>query len=99
MEKEFSAEEMERLKRAIAAGLGIDASGITPETRFAEDLLADSFDMAMVLTEVDEAFDTAIPSEDTEYIHTVRDLMEDIRSYPASEWKPRPVRWSSGSTQ
>ena len=54
--------------------------------------------MAMILAEVDEAFGTAIPSEEAEVIRTVGDLAAEVRAYPASRRKARPVRWSSGST-
>ena len=75
------------------AGTGCD---ILPEARFEEDLEADSFDMAAVLMETDDAFDTNIPSETTEYIRTVEDLMELIPQYPASASEEKPVRWRSG---
>ena len=45
---------------------------------------------------VDDAFDTNIPSETTEYIRTVEDLMELIPQYPASASEEKPVRWRSG---
>ena len=98
MKTEFDAGEMNRLIQAVARGLDLDPAEITPESRFAEDLLADSFDMAMILAEGDEAFGTAIPSEEAEVIRTVGDLAAEVRAYPASRRKARPVRWSSGST-
>ena len=94
--EEFGAEHFDMLKEAVMAALDVPEERIRPEARFEEDLEADSFDMAMVLTEVDERFHTNIPSETTEYIRTVEDLMELIPQYPASLTKEKPVRWSSG---
>lgn len=72
-----------KLTEIIGHALAADPAAIRPETEFAADLLADSFDMAMLLADVDTAFGTAIPAEETERIRTVRDLMEEINSHPA----------------
>ena len=94
--EEFGLEEYRKLQGAITAALDVLPEEIAPESRFEADLAADSFDMAMVLTEVDERFDTKIPAEETEYIRTVEDLMEIIPRYPADSAGEKPVRWRSG---
>ena len=94
--EEFGTEAFGRLKQAIMRALDVPEEKVLPSARFEEDLEADSFDMAMVLTEVDEVFATNIPSETTEYIRTVEDLMNIIPEYPAARAQEKPVRWSSG---
>ncbi len=94
--EEFGKENFEKLKNAVSTALDVPQEIILPGSRFEEDLGADSFDMAMVLTETDTSFSTDIPSENAEYIRTVEDLMELIPLYPASEAPSKPVRWSSG---
>ena len=94
--EEFGTEQYALLVSAIMRALDVTEDRILPEARFEEDLEADSFDMAAVLMETDDAFDTNIPSEMTEYIRTVEDLMELIPQYPASAALEKPVRWRSG---
>lgn len=88
--------ELKEVAEAIGRALEIDPEGIQENTVFTEDLYADSFDMAMILTEADETFGTMLPTELAETLITVRDLMDAIRMYqdvPAAE---KPVRWFSG---
>lgn len=94
--EEFGTEQYALLVNAIMRALDVTEDRILPKARFEEDLEADSFDMAAVLMETDDAFDTNIPSETTEYIRTVEDLMEIIPQYPASAASEKPVRWRSG---
>ena len=67
--------EFERLANAIAEVLDIDASKITPDSKFVEDLGADSLDVLGIESE----FGIKIPTEATENIVTAGDAFEAIK--------------------
>ncbi|MCR4628578.1 acyl carrier protein [[Clostridium] aminophilum] len=95
--KEMKAEpELKEVAEAIGRALEMDPEGIRENTVFTEDLYADSFDMAMILTEADETFGTMLPTELAETLITVRDLMDAIRMYRDLPAPEKPVRWFSG---
>ena len=73
--------EFEKIRDVIQSQMG--ASGkleaITPETRFIEDLGADSLDIFQIVTELEEVFDMEFDDSDAENIQTVGDAAEFIR--------------------
>lgn len=71
--------EFERLTSAIAEVLDIEQSTITPETKFVEDLGADSLDILEIIMGIEEEFGIKIPTESTENVVTVGDAFEAIK--------------------
>lgn len=71
--------ELEKLQNIIADVLNVDASEVTMETTFADDLGADSLDVFQILMGVEEIFDIEIQQEDAEQIVSVGDAVEAIR--------------------
>ncbi len=71
--------EFERLANAIAEVLDIDASKITPDSKFVEDLGADSLDVLEIVMEIESEFGIKIPTEATENIVTAGDAFEAIK--------------------
>lgn len=71
--------EFERLASAIAEVLDIEQDTITPETKFVEDLGADSLDILEIIMGIEEEFGIKIPTESTENIATVGDAFEAIK--------------------
>ena len=69
---------LEQLQEIIAEKLGIEASEIKPESRFSEDLGADSLDLFEVVMGLEEAFEVSIDNEDLDQIKTVQDAMDYI---------------------
>ena len=69
---------LEKLKELIADQLNADADSITAETRFKEDLEADSLDLFELIMSLEEEFGVEIPSEDLEKIVTVGDVISYI---------------------
>ena len=69
---------LEKIKEIIAESLGTDISTLTEETRFKEDLGADSLDLFEMVMALEEAFNVEIPSEDLESIKTIKDVKEYI---------------------
>ncbi|MCY3800502.1 MAG: acyl carrier protein [Chloroflexi bacterium] len=64
---------------------GVDASGITMETRFEDDLNADSLDLVELIMELEEHYDLAIPDEDAQSISTVGDAVAYVEKRQAEE--------------
>ncbi len=74
---------LEKLQEIIADKLGIEASEIKPESKFSEDLGADSLDLFEVVMGLEEAFEVSIDNEDLDQIKTVQDAMDYIASKQA----------------
>ncbi|MBR6487225.1 MAG: acyl carrier protein [Lachnospiraceae bacterium] len=72
--------EFEKLKKIIAEVLNVDENEITEETRFTDDLGADSLDVFQIIMGIEETFDVEITNEDAEKIVTVGDVIEQIRN-------------------
>ena len=75
--------EIERLYKAVASVLDIDESTITPESKFADDLGADSLDIVELIMALEEAFDIEIPDADAEKVVTVGDVVDYIKDHIA----------------
>jgi acyl carrier protein len=71
--------ELEKLNNIIAQVLNIDASDITQDTTFTEDLGADSLDIFQIVMGIEEEFDIEIPAEAAEKIVTVGDAVKQIK--------------------
>lgn len=71
--------ELEKLKNIIADVLNINAEDITEDTKFTEDLGADSLDVFQIVMGIEEEFDTEIPAHAAEKIITVGDALKQIK--------------------
>jgi len=71
----------ERVKEIIVQQLGVDASQVTPQAHFVNDLGADSLDTVELVMALEEEFDTEIPDEQAEKIQTVGQAIEYINSH------------------
>ncbi|MBQ7678649.1 MAG: acyl carrier protein [Butyrivibrio sp.] len=63
--------EFDKLKEIIAGVLSVDASEITRDMTFVEDLGADSIDIYQILMEIEDEFDVKIDTEEAEKLTTV----------------------------
>ena len=72
--------ELEKLKKIIAEVLNVDENEISEDTRFTDDLGADSLDVFQIIMGIEETFDVEISNEDAEKIVTVGDVIEQIRN-------------------
>ena len=70
----------EKLKEIIADQLNVDADSITAESRFKEDLEADSLDLFELVMALEEEYGVEIPSEDLEKILTVQDVIDYMKN-------------------
>ena len=70
--------DMDKIKKIITEQLGVDEADITPESRFLDDLGADSLDTVELVMALEEEFGIEIPDEDAEKIQTVGDVAKYI---------------------
>ncbi len=71
----------EKVRSMVAEQLGAEISTITMETRFKEDLGADSLDLFELVTALEEEYEISIPAEDLEQIKTVSDVVKYIEEH------------------
>ena len=69
----------ERVKKIIVTQLAVDASEVTSQSQFVQDLGADSLDTVELVMALEEEFDIEIPDEDAEKIKTVGEAIEYIK--------------------
>ena len=63
----------EKIREIVVEQLGVNEEDVKLETRFIEDLEADSLDLFQVISEIEDAFDIQIETE--EGLSTVGDLV------------------------
>ncbi|MBM7581226.1 acyl carrier protein [Caldicoprobacter guelmensis] len=71
----------EKVRDIIVEQLGVDAEEVTLESKFIDDLGADSLDIVELIMALEEEFDMEIPDEDAEKISTVGDVVEYIKAH------------------
>ena len=72
--------EFEKMQDIIAEVMNVPKEDITPDTKFVDDLGADSLDIFQIIMGIEEEFDIEIPSEEAETIVTVGDAVEQIKN-------------------
>ena len=76
MATEKSTEQ--RVKKIIVEQLGVNADQVTPESKFIEDLGADSLDTVELVMALEEEFGQEIPDEEAEKLQSVGDVIKHI---------------------
>ena len=72
--------EFEKLREIISEVIGVDESEIQPESKFIDDLGADSLDIFQIIMGIEEEYNIEISNEDAEGISTVGDALEKIKN-------------------
>jgi acyl carrier protein len=72
------AQVVEELRAILVEQLGVDASEVTEESSFQEDLNADSLDLVELIMEMEDRFKLKIPDEDAEKISTVGEAVNYV---------------------
>lgn len=70
----------EKIKELIEEKLNLEGVEITEESRFKEDLNADSLDLFEMVMSLEDEFGVEIPTEDLENIKTVGDVIAYIEN-------------------
>lgn len=72
---------LEKMKEIIAEQLNVNAEEVKAESRFKEDLNADSLDLFELVMALEEAYSVEIPSEELEKLLTVQDVCEYLNAH------------------
>ena len=70
----------DKVKKIVVDHLGIDESKVTPDSKFIDDLGADSLDTVELVMAFEEKFGIEIPDDAAETILTVKDAINFIDS-------------------
>ena len=79
----YNADCLEKMKEIIAGQLNVNAEDVKPESRFKEDLNADSLDLFELVMALEDVYSVEIPSEELEklgYTMYKRDYTSDMYS-------------------
>ena len=69
-----------QVKQIVVDHLGIDDSKVTPESKFIDDLGADSLDNVELVMAFEEKFGIEVPDDAAETIQTVQNAIDYIES-------------------
>jgi acyl carrier protein len=72
------SEISEKVKKIICEHLGVSSEQVKDESRFVEDLGADSLDIVELVMGLEEEFNISIPDEDSNKIVAVGDVVNYI---------------------
>jgi acyl carrier protein len=75
------SKSLDDVKAVIADVMKIDTQNVTSETRFIEDLKADSMDQFFLIDGLCEKFDITISDEDARNIKTVADAVNYVDNH------------------
>lgn len=71
----------EKVKEIIIEQLGVDATQVTDQAKFQDDLGADSLDIVELVMALEEEFSLEIPDEDAEKIGSVSAAISYIKEH------------------
>jgi len=78
-------EVLERIRTHLSEELGIDAAQIGEESRFKEDLEADSLDLVELVMELEDRYGIRIPDEEAVKILTVGQAADFVASHAQAQ--------------
>ena len=70
----------DQVKKIVVEHLGIEESKVNPDSKFIDDLGADSLDTVELVMAFEEKFGIEIPDDAAETIQTVKDAIDYIES-------------------
>jgi acyl carrier protein len=71
----------DRVKAIVVEQLGVEADEVSPQSKFVEDLGADSLDVVELVMALEDEFDLEIPDEQAEKIATVGEAAKYIEGH------------------
>lgn len=77
-ETDIRAEVFQRVRKVVAEVLKVPEDGITPESRYTEDLHLDSFDNLSLMMALEDEFDRSIEDEGALQLTTVGETVDFI---------------------
>ena len=73
-------ENFDKLKEILVDVLGVEEDNVKPESKFVEDLGADSLDLVELIMAFEDKFGIEISDEEAEKMVTVKDVLDYIDS-------------------
>ncbi len=73
-------ENFDKLKEILVDDLGISEDAVNPESKFVDDLGADSLDLVELIMAFEDKFGIEISDEEAEKMVTVKDVLDYISS-------------------
>jgi acyl carrier protein len=73
-------ENFDKLKEILVDVLGVEEDNVKPESKFVEDLGADSLDLVELIMAFEDKFAIEISDEEAEKMVTVKDVLDYIDS-------------------
>ena len=71
---------LEKMSEMLEEQLNCEASTITPETSFKDDLGADSLDLFELVMALEDEYNVEIPAEELTDLNTVGDVIEYLKN-------------------
>jgi acyl carrier protein len=71
---------LDDIKEVVVEQLSVNADEVKEDSKFVEDLGADSLDVVELVMALEEKFDIEIPDDEAEKIRTVKDVVTYIES-------------------
>lgn len=71
---------LDDIKEVVVEQLSVSPDEVKEDSKFVEDLGADSLDVVELVMALEEKFDIEIPDDEAEKIQTVRDVVTYIES-------------------
>jgi acyl carrier protein len=71
---------LDDIKEVVVEQLSVNADEVKEDSKFVEDLGADSLDVVELVMALEEKFDIEIPDDEAEKIRTVKDVVNYIES-------------------
>ncbi|NPA11137.1 MAG: acyl carrier protein [Epsilonproteobacteria bacterium] len=71
----------DEVKEVIVEQLNVNPEEVKPESKFVEDLGADSLDVVEMIMALEEKFEIEIPDSEAEKIQTVQDVVDYIQKH------------------
>lgn len=72
--------ELEKVIDIVAKVMGVEADKVTEDSKFVDDLQADSLDIYQIIMALEEQYNITISDEDAETIVTVGDVAEKLEN-------------------
>jgi acyl carrier protein len=81
-------EVFELVRSHLSEELGMEASGISEESRFKDDLEADSLDLVELVMELEDRYGIRIPDDQAEKIQTVGQAVDFVLAHAPAGSSP-----------